>query len=350
LDKTRVVRLKTGKLREEAHNAETMIIDLDPALSAGSFRRMFVQNYERIRELCQGYQREGLAMVAVDHHGVGGTACLAAKQDRINVAFIGRHGMADLYLDGDPSLSLRHLLVILHPLRPGDDGRFRLVDLRTAGAFMDENGRRLEALEAEGPLFIACGRYAIFFLPTGDELPWPDDPDEGWDCIPERVYLDDTIAEPDRWHRRKRKARAGKGKPQKGRTLVQTFRGPLRARRKLLEQGEAPLGELAITSEHGANTIVIGATAADEGILLGRYERCDTEGLPVLSHASISRVHFLMIRIAGQIYAIDAASTNGVYVDGEEVRLKALPFGQRLMLGTDLAHLLWRKPELPDKD
>lgn len=341
MDKTRVVRLKTGKLREDARNVETMIIDLDPALSAGSFKRLFVRHYARIRDLCLGYQRQGLAMVAVDHQGVGGTACLAAKHEQINVAIIGRHGMADLFLDGDPSLSLRHLLVILHPLIPGEDGRFRLVDLRTAGAFMDENGRRLEALEAEGPLFVACGRYAIFFLPTGDELPWPDDPEDGWECIPDRVYLDDTIAEPDRWQRRKRKGRAGAA-PLKGRTLVQTFRGPLRACRKLLEEGETPLGELAITSRDGANTILIGPASADEGILLGRYERCDTEGLPVLSSGSISRVHFLMIRIAGRIYAIDAASTNGVFVDRQEVRLVELRYGQRLMLGTDLAHLVWQ--------
>jgi hypothetical protein len=259
--------------------------------------------------------------------------------------------MADLYLDSDPSLSLRHLVVILHPLAAGEpDARYRLVDLRTAGAFMDENGRRLESLEAEGPVFIGCGRYGIFFLPTGDELPWPDDPEEGWECIPDRVYLEDTIAEPDRWHRRRHKARAGKDGRKKGRTMVQTFRGPMRARRRLLADGEAPLGELEITSREGANTIIIGPAATDEGILLGRYERCDTEGLPVLSHGSISRVHFLMIRIAGQLYAVDAASTNGVFVDGEEVRVQAMSFGQRLMLGSELAHLHWRQASLESRE
>lgn len=342
-DKTRVVRLKTGKLRDDARNDETMIIDLDPAFTQTSFKHLFVRHYDKIRDLCQGFQREGLAMVAADRKQVEATACLAAKPDQINAAIIGRHGMTDLYLDSDPGLSLRHLALLLYPHKHGEDLRFRLVDLRTTAAFMDENGRRLEALEAEGPVFIACGRHAIYFIPTGDELPWPDDPEQGWECIPDRVYLEDTLAEPDRWQRRKLRARArGVKEPKKGRTMVQTFRGPAHARRRLLKDDEDPLGQLEITSPDGANTIVIGPAAVNEGVLLGRYERCDTEGLPVLSSENISRVHVMLIRIAGKLYAVDVASTNGVFADDEEIRVLELIYDQNLILGKDLAHLVWK--------
>lgn len=343
MDKTRVVHLKTGKQRKHAQNAETMIVDLDPALTGSAFKKMFIRHYDRIRDLCEGYQRAGLAMVAIDHRGVGGTVCLGAKVDQINVAIVGRHGMADLFLDADASLSLRHLAVIIYPHTADEDVRFRLVDLRTATSFMDENGRKLEALEAEGPLFITCGRYVIFCLPTGDDLPWPEDPGQGWECIPERVYLDDTIAEPDRWRRGRRGRASAKDPVRKARTLVQSVPGPSLARRRLVEDGEIALGRLTITSGDGSNDMVIGPAAAGEGILLGRYRRCDTHGLPVLSHENISRVHLMLIRIAGRVYVIDTASTNGIHVGSQEIRSMALGHGQDFELGENLASMTWSR-------
>ena len=64
-----------------------------------------------------------------------------------------------------------------------------------------------------------------------------------------------------------------------------------------------------IHSDAGTTGIAIGRRAAKEGVLFGRYDRCDNEGLPVLTHISISRVHMLAVEIADQRYAIDTAST-----------------------------------------
>jgi alpha/beta superfamily hydrolase len=427
ISKTRVVELKDGQNRQQAVNAHTMVLDFEEVQRV-TFQHSFLQHYREIRSIVEGYKRPGVAMVAIDGPKLIASACLGAKRDRINVAIVGRHGVADLFLPDDPSLSLRHLVVIIYPHRGRDEPRVRLVDLRTAAAFADERGQRMEALEAEGPLFLSVGRYLLYIFPTGDETPWPDDAKAGWECIPERVYLSDSPAEPDRWQRRRihdggeapaddgdgpslsgglqpaatdvvdlaalearqqrsRRAdatpapeidawagqRTGEGPPPelsaiagqiddhasqqnqaakvivdkqafapaRRRTLVQAFAGPSRARRSLLGEHEPPLGALRVRSDKGVSTIIVGGRAAREGALFGRYDRCDNEGLTVLSNGRISRVHMLLIEIAGELYAIDAASTNGIWVDGQERRVVPLRFGKRWMLGDKLAWMEW---------
>jgi hypothetical protein len=340
--------LKTGKVRQDAPNSATVVLELPAGGLPRPFKDLFVENYGRIRDVCEEYKRRGLAIVAADNSGVAGTACISAKRGRVNAAIIGRHGMTDLYLESDSALSLRHLAVLLHPLQDGEDLRYRVLDLRTGTAFCDERGRRLEAIEAEGPVFVRCGSYTLFFIPTEEEgTPWPEDGEAGWQCIPERVYLDDAPAEPDRWLRRKLQALWGgvldePPDKQRRRTIVQTVRGPARACRRLVDDDDEPLGELQIFSGDSQSTIVIGKSAARAGILFGRYERCDNDGLPVLSNPRISRVHLLLIDVLGTVYAIDTASINGVWRGEEEVRLTVLEPGQKLRLGDNLASLHWR--------
>ena len=402
-NKTRVVELKDGQDRKQAPNAHTMVLDLQE-VQAATFQQAFISHYAAIRSIVEGYRRPGIALIAIDGHKLVASACVAAKRDRINVAIIGRHGMADVFLPEDPGLSLRHLVMILHPLAGGDETRLRVVDLRTTLAFQDERGQRVEALEAEGAIFLGVGRYLLLCFPTGEETPWPDDPQAGWECVPERVYLDNAPAEPDRWKRRRihdgsspplggltpaptdavrlgdfvatgaarddetppppgagqpvggafpppvaastppaEGNHAGEGPPQQRRTLVQPFAGPSRARRSLLGEDEKPLGALRVRSEQGVSTIIVGPGAAREGVLFGRYERCDNDGLTVLSNGRISRVHMLLIEIAGRVYAIDAASTNGIWVDGQERRVVPLKVGRQWMLGDKLAWMEWLK-------
>jgi len=360
LERTRVVNLRTGKHRVGALNSQTRIVSMEGALpvpARPSFHSLFVRHYKKVRQFYGQFSAPGLAITAVDDSGVAATSFLAAKEDIINVAVVGRHSEADLYLDDDPSISLRHLLVVIHPLAEQDDVRFRVLDLRTRIAFSDERDLRLEALEAEGPLFIRCGSYSIFFLPTGDDIPWPDDAEEGWECIPERVYFDDVPAEPDRWQRRRehqqdiRRERKGRRRDNapgesgeeeiKPTTLVQTLRGPLRLRRNLLQGEEQPVGEIHLRWEERVEIIGMGPSSLAEGVLLGRYRRCDTDGLAALRNVGISRVHLYIARIAGSLYAIDTASTNGVWVDDKEVRVLPLENGSRLVLGNELLHIKW---------
>jgi hypothetical protein len=354
--KTRIVHLADGQLRQEADNANTHIAVYEDSSVPHTFRSLFIDNYAAIRRECTQFGQPGLAVIALDRlrGTLSGTLCVAAKPDLPNSAIIGRHGMADLYLDGDSSLSLRHLVLMVSPLAHHDDVHFRMVDLRTSAGFFDEHGQRFEAMQAEGPLFVRCGSYVLYCLPTGDSIAWPESPEDGWECIPERVYLRGAPAEPDRWNRKKLRNRTPRGRSlprfesenleERGAvTLVHSVAGPVRARARLLESGETPVGTLRISSDAGIQTIVIGPRAARQGILLGRYQRCDIDGVNVLTHDSISRVHVLVIDIDGSLYAVDAGSTHGTWLRTQqrEVRITPLVAGEELMLGEELAVLRW---------
>jgi hypothetical protein len=365
LNRTQAVWLREGVVRDETKNSNT--VWLTEALSAyfdgaphpgapappRSFRDRFLACYGRVKELCDRATGPSLALVAIDGAGVAASALLAARSNRCTAAVVGRHSMADLYLPGDPTLSLRHLAVVVHPLRrESDDVRFHLLDLRTSSAFADENGRRLEAIEVEGPVFASCARYALFLLPCDDGLPWPERGVDAWDCLPARVYLDDVLAEPDRWTRRRMRAgapvddprRAG-AQPDPGNrrpTWVVALGGPTPARQRMLAEDEQALGELRITSADGTGAIVVGRTALREGVLLGRAPRCDTGPTGLLTSREISRVHLLVMEVDNDLYAIDTASTHGVWLDGERVSIARLTFGTRLILDASGTQVEWR--------
>jgi len=355
MQRSRAIWLRDGISRHGARNNNTIGLPdqppdfFHPPQAARSpllvcFGERFVRHYDAIREVCERTDAPGVAVVAVDQHGVAASALLAARSQSITTAIIGRHNMAELFLPSDPTLSLRHLAVILHPLRPGSsDVRFRLLDLRTASAFSDEHGARLEALEAEGAVIVSCARHALYFLPTGSDLPWPDRGNDGWQCIPERIYLGDVPAEPDRWQRKELRVVDPAVLRQRARpTLVRLMPGPELARERMVAEGEEPLGELRLESSRGSGAIVVGASGLRQGILLGRAARCDSAGLGVLEGRSISRVHLLLVEVTGTIYAIDTASTHGLWVGGERTSLAPVNHGTELVLDTLGTRGQWR--------
>ena len=379
-NRTRIVELRRGVERGEADNRRTgvMVADSLPTLP---FARLFTVAWEELRRLLCSFTIPGVVVVAVDavQKRVAGTLCLAAKVDQANAAIVGRHGHCDLYLEGDPALSLRHLAIVVSPLRAGEKTPqvgFRVVDLRTRSAFSDEHGRRLESVSAEGPTFLAAGSHALFICVSGEDPVWPESAAEAWKCIPERVYMDERDAEPDRWRRRRKLAVPGMPEePTDGGafaegtgvvamaeagvapaevsdpariTLVRTQPGPARARVSLLGEDDREIGAMTVTAKGTSQRIAIGERAAEAGILLGRYERCDTHGASVVSHHGISRVHLLVVTIGTDVYAIDTGSTNGTFRDGSdaEVRITRLDDSLELVLGEELARVKW-KPARP---
>lgn len=343
---TRITRIGAQR-RRYVDNASTMIIaeeDLAPVPSP-VFHQLFCAQYAAIRDACSSFDQPGVALIAVDRikRTLAAATCLAAKTDRANAAIIGRHGMTDLYLETDPGVSLRHLAVVLCPLA-GDEVRFHLMDLRTPLAFDDERGRRMEALVAEGPMFVRCGRYALFLLLTGDPTAWPDEAEDGWACIPERVYFEEQNARPERWRQRaQRHRRAAQPERASRSTIVQTMRGPSRLRASLLEEGERPAGTLCVATADTSQALSVGRRALREGILLGRYDRCDGDGPAVFTDPKISRVHLLVVAVQDRVYAVDTASTNGIKRRaGREQRVIALDRGAEVVLGDDLGTVTWQ--------
>ena len=378
--KTRIVSLEDGQDRREAQNLRTGVVVSDREAGL-PFRELFTAAWPEMRRIVLAFDQAGVAVVAVDamKKRVAGSMCLAAKENRANAAIVGRHGQCDLYLHADPAMSLRHLVVLVHPVAANGEVTYRVLDLRTRTAFADEGGRRLEAVTAEGPMFLQIGGYALFFLVTGDEVGWPEEAAQAWQCIPERVYLDEALAEPDRWRRRRRGlpvpvTSPGPGAPSAaGRagvdgndfaagtgvgqalpsappvaresiTLVRTQPGPSRARVDADADAGPPLGTLKLSSGGRSQAMILGHHAAEAGVLLGRYERCDTHGATVLAHHGVSRVHLLVVEVEGTLYAIDTGSTNGTFEGEAEVRIVPLASGTALILGDGLARMEWMPP------
>jgi hypothetical protein len=357
---TRMIELCAGQRRREATNAGTAMVAAPsppPAAPprAGAFRGHFMAHIDLLRDLCAAQRLPGVVAVAVDERTgrVAGTLALRApERGDLATAVLGRHGEADLFLDADERLSLRHLLLCLDT-GPRYQVTLRLLDLRTALAFEDERGRRLAGLRADGPVLVRAGAYALFFFVTGDGDRWPDRPADAWDALPARVCLDARGAEPDRWARRRparwvRRASLQPARADAEATLVQALPGPARLQLDLAQPGEEPLGVLEIQTARGRHAVALGAAAARAGVLVGRNERCDAGGLAALDDARLSRVHLVVLQVGEHLYAVDAASTNGTWLGGlAPVRAARLPAALPLVLGDHVAELRWTPRRAP---
>lgn len=293
------------------------------------FRSAFIRHYATIRRFVE--ERDlGIALVAVRPDGMlGGRAWVSAKVDQLQTAIVGRHSSVDLYLEADESLSNRHLAVVIEPVASwsADELRFRLLDLRTGSAMTTESGERVEAIIAEGPAFVRIGATHLMAFQTG-ELSWPDDPEEAWDALPPRVFVDEREAEPDQWKRLAMQSKA-RGK-------ITLLPGALDGNDP---RGGQPLGRLAMRSLQGNIERTITRNEAAQGILLGREPRCDFSGL--LAIAEVSRVHLMIARIGGRTWAIDTGSMAGLRLDGATVRCIELDRARTFSLGERLAELTW---------
>ena len=319
-----------------------------PTATRRPFEDEFRLNYPAIRKLLDAHRQPGLALVVVSGDKLEATAWVPAEPEGVNPVVVGRHNSAELFLPSDPALSLRHLAVLLSPASEGPV-RFRVLDLRTATAFDDEQGRTLEALEAAGPTLVHCASFALLLLPTAaDDEPWPEDAAAAWSRIPERVYLDSASADREAWSRPGGVVVRPDPPPvaaHAGTTSIVTFPGPA----FLLPGGSdaggpvdagSARGELRLRSGLGGGSLLLGAEAARRGALIGRYERCDGFGLPCLEHPGLSRVHLLVVESGGALWAIDTASKNGTRDADGRIRRARLAPGRPLSLA-GLVRLEW---------
>jgi hypothetical protein len=340
--RSRVIHLDAGQLRDPGANCKT-IIAIGDSLSVERvpFEALFLAHYRSIRELGRGAGDAGIAIVAVHARtcALAARAWVAARPGKIASAIIGRHSEVDVLLDG-PTLSLRHLALLVSPLSSWDAPSYEVLDLRTQAPFRDERGRPLEGLSTEGPALLSCGPFALFFLPTGDPADWPELAPDAWAMLPERVFARESAAEPDRWRRGAYGRRSVKRR-ERQQTCITEIPSVLSAGEPLVLDGEAPIGTLRITGEHGSRNLAVGSFAAQRGVLLGRYERCD--GSDILQNEHVSRAHLLVKRLGDRLVGIDTASTEGTYVDGQEhaARVVALDRGEVAVLGDGRAFVRW---------
>jgi pSer/pThr/pTyr-binding forkhead associated (FHA) protein len=312
-DASRVFWLK--RTSENQSNVDTLYMpSFVPSSRRCALGELFFELYDPIRDWVHERTRQGragLAVVAFDDNGIQAKGYLRSDENRVNSAIIGRHEKADIHLGDDVSLSLRHLAVLVSPASDRNPMRVRVVDLRTASGFADERGTGIRACEAERPFVFRCGRYSILCAPVsvGDDSGWPDEPEVMWARLRGRDAASLAVSHP---------ATLDDG---------------------LLYDGEEALGALVISSEEGTGTIPVGRRAARSGILLGRSDRCDGDTL--LANPHISRVHALIVELAGSLYAVDTASKNGVWGKHGEQRAQLLESGTKFSL-CGLAQIEWR--------
>jgi hypothetical protein len=100
----------------------------------------------------------------------------------------------------------------------------------------------------------------------------------------------------------------------------------------LVESGDIA-GTLELIGPRNRGTIRIGHDELRDGVLLGRYARCNNAQLA--DDPSLSRVHALLIQIDDAILAIDTASLNGTREAHQaKARLIQLQGDTELVLGT----------------
>lgn len=323
--------------------------------SAASFEAAFVAGYPTVRAVCVRPNAPGVALFAVHAGGVASAALVAAAPDVPQTAIVGRHPEADVALVADPTVSLRHVAVVVHPL--GEDRPFfRLIDLRTGLGMVDENGQRVEHVVADGPMFVRIGAYYLLVIPLNDQrVEWPTDPHEAWHKLPPRVFKAQRSAKATPAPALERPLSWGREAPaDPNATIVQELPGPRFARPvKVVSPLRPPdgdvdsevLGELLIASEDGASaSVLVDRGTARSGLVLGRNERCDNAALPLLEDQRISRVHMMLLEVEGRVFAIDCASTNGVWQGGAHAGGTLLRYGQRLTIARGLAWVKWMKP------
>jgi hypothetical protein len=282
--------------------------------AAKTMRALFVGAYTKFASLCRDVDEPGLALLAVDEvTGVPAALVrLRARFGRHVAAIVGRHDQCDLYLSGHGSLALRHLAIVLDPVqswrRNSAAVRYRILDLRTSDGFTDEHGKPMRGLRAEGPAFVRCAGHAIFVLPIGDPTDWPEKPADAWDMLPERVYFDEMRCSPGG-------SLTNVPVDFSRKSMIFRTHGPrdTGTGEPLVDRGDMT-GTLEVIGEARSGKMTIGDLALRDGVLLGRYARCD--GAELLEDLSMSRVHMLMLHADDALLAIDTCSRNGSHLPG----------------------------------
>ena len=129
-------------------------------------------------------------------------------------------------------------------------------------------------------------------------------------------------------------------------TLVRAIESAEMVSESVILANEPVRGTLTFESDDGRFQMDVAERSLAQGVLLGRYPRCDNDHLDpfnVLSNPNISRVHVLLLEIDGAVYALDTASSNGLQRDGQDMRVVPLGDAATFTLCGDLVRATWTR-------
>jgi len=304
---------------------------------APAFAEVFARIFPGLAQLHAGFPRDGLLAVAVwEGREIDDYLHVPLAGDP-EFALVGRHQRCDLALGRDPALSLRHAVIAARVV--AGELRIRFLDLQSGSGLLTEDGRRCEALAADGAMFVRLGGYHLFLLPTGSlsQMAWAATAEDTWKTIPERIYRDNRLAP------REPAGRGSSGTRARRLPSIATEvlepPGPLRPFRPPAGARGAPVADVELEAASGAERFLLHEAELDRGILLGRYDRCQLG----VAGEKMSRIHLLVIRDGAEVWAVDTASTNGTALAGRLVRSVRLQEGTKLVLGLAVS-LRWQAP------
>jgi hypothetical protein len=319
--KTIGIDLWDGQVRAGGNAQTVMRPAVVPGIRRG-IRDLFLGTYDRFAQVCRTVDEPGLAIIAVDERTMraAGIVKVVARVGRSVAAIVGRHDQCDLYLRGHESLSLRQFAVVLAPVTswaPGSKAvQYRVMDLRTNDGMTDEDGRVLRGIRAEGPSILRCSGYTFFILTLGDPTDWPQSASDAWAMLPERVYfneLENCAAGSD--------ARLVLPRNDLRQSFIFRTQGPRdtgvvdHTATGVVGNERDLAGRLEIEGPNRRVILDVGQDALRDGVLLGRYGRCDAS--EALDDPSLSRVHALLVCEDDKLLLIDTASYNGTRIVGE---------------------------------
>ena len=279
-----------------------------------AFASIFRKHFFALRAAHSAQPHEGVLVAAIDSSGVfDAHAHLRLPSSGIAHLVLGRHERCDVVLPRDPDVSLRHLLVRA-TRSPGGGIHLRAIDLRSRVGLTADDGKRCEAMAANGPLFMKIGSYTLFLLPTGPGIPpWPHDGDETWRAF---STCPAEILPP--------------AQPLKSRSAPAA--GSVKLATITIQSSSPQAGDLTTTH-------AVWSDQLERGILVGRDDRCSHGGV---DEGNLSRVHLVLLSVEGEVWGIDTASTNGTRVlHGQPFRQMRLSGEQHLVLA-DTLHLRWQ--------
>lgn len=299
-------------------------------------RALYHQGYAQFAPQCRAVDEPGIALIAVDEltGKPAGMCTLRARVARYVAALVGRHDQCDLFLQGSDDLALRHLAIVLDPVRSWSKGskevRYRVLDLRTQTGFRDEHGKPLRGIRCDGPALLRVGGFALFIVPLGDPSDWPESGNDAWEMLPERFYLDELRNIPESSMPRMPRAEFEKANTHV--SMIMRTQGPRDTGDSLVMPGSG-VGTLELIGKHHRGTLTLGHAALRDGVLIGRYARCDAAGL--IDDPSLSRVHALLLDVEDAFLVIDTASRNGTRLHGQDdARVIAIAGDTELGLGS----------------
>jgi hypothetical protein len=239
-------------------------------------------------------------------HGLTGAIELPAEGAAYGI--VGRHTACDIQLGGASAVSLRHL--VLRSVRTSDATlSLRILDLHSTLGFRLSDGVVRRSVVVTGPVAIEVGGHILVGLPSGD-LP---------ETLPDAVFHEASAL-----HKAPKEDSLSVSQVSVLRPATEVFERP-----RSSDPGAQPV--FSLHRRRDSRAFQVSAEELDQGILVGRYPTAAVHGF---LDKNVSRLHLLLIREEGTVFAVDLCSTNGTFVQDREIRRVELRPGLELRIGT----------------